>query len=412
MKVLITGANGFIGKNLIAELRYHKNTELYEYDQDTPPKLLDQYCQDCDFVYNLAGINRPEHTEEFMAGNCGFVSRLLASLKACGNPCPVMLSSSVQAELPNPYGQSKRAGEEALKQYASETGAKVYIYRFPNLFGKWCRPDYNSVVATFCHNIARGLPINIHDPSAILDLVYIDDAVHSLIGLLSGKADWNKDGFCEVAEHHHISVGELADLIASFQRSRKDRGVPDLSEGGLTKKLYSTYLSYLPPDGFSYPLKMNMDHKGSFTEIIRTEDRGQFSVNISRPGSEKGNHWHCTKNEKFVVVSGKALIQLRQVGSNEVISYRVSGQRLEVIDIPVGYTHNIINVGETDLVTFMWSNERFDPERPDTYYLQVNQSSSSDNLNGSNKENGELQSNGKIKADDHHRDASGNHTAF
>ncbi len=412
MKVLITGANGFIGKNLIAELRYHKNTELYEYDQDTPPKLLDQYCQDCDFVYNLAGINRPEHTEEFMAGNCGFVSRLLASLKACGNPCPVMLSSSVQAELPNPYGQSKRAGEEALKQYASETGAKVYIYRFPNLFGKWCRPDYNSVVATFCHNIARGLPINIHDPSAILDLVYIDDAVHSLIGLLSGKADWNKDGFCEVAEHHHISVGELADLIASFQRSRKERGVPDLSEGGLTKKLYSTYLSYLPPDGFSYPLKMNMDHKGSFTEIIRTEDRGQFSVNISRPGSEKGNHWHCTKNEKFVVVSGKALIQLRQVGSNEVISYRVSGQRLEVIDIPVGYTHNIINVGETDLVTFMWSNERFDPERPDTYYLQVNQGSSSDSLNGSNKENGELQSNGKIKADDHHRDASGNHTAF
>lgn len=347
-----------------------------------------------------------------MAGNCGFVSRLLASLKACGNPCPVMLSSSVQAELPNPYGQSKRAGEEALKQYASETGAKVYIYRFPNLFGKWCRPDYNSVVATFCHNIARGLPINIHDPSAILDLVYIDDAVHSLIGLLSGKADWNKDGFCEVAEHHHISVGELADLIASFQRSRKERGVPDLSEGGLTKKLYSTYLSYLPPDGFSYPLKMNMDHKGSFTEIIRTEDRGQFSVNISRPGSEKGNHWHCTKNEKFVVVSGKALIQLRQVGSNEVISYRVSGQRLEVIDIPVGYTHNIINVGETDLVTFMWSNERFDPERPDTYYLQVNQGSSSDSLNGSNKENGELQSNGKIKADDHHRDASGNHTAF
>lgn len=412
MKVLITGANGFIGKNLIAELRYHKNTELYEYDQDTPPKLLDQYCQDCDFVYNLAGINRPEYTEEFMAGNCGFVSRLLASLKACGNPCPVMLSSSVQAELPNPYGQSKRAGEEALKQYASETGAKVYIYRFPNLFGKWCRPDYNSVVATFCHNIARGLPINIHDPSAILDLVYIDDAVHSLIGLLSGKADWNKDGFCEVAEHHHISVGELADLIASFQRSRKERGVPDLSEGGLTKKLYSTYLSYLPPDGFSYPLKMNADHKGSFTEIIRTEDRGQFSVNISRPGSEKGNHWHCTKNEKFVVVSGKALIQLRQVGSNEVISYRVSGQRLEVIDIPVGYTHNIINVGETDLVTFMWSNERFDPERPDTYYLQVNQGSSSDSLNGSNKENGELQSNGKIKADDHHRDASGNHTAF
>ncbi len=412
MKVLITGANGFIGKNLIAELRYHKNTELYEYDQDTPPKLLDQYCQDCDFVYNLAGINRPEHTEEFMAGNCGFVSRLLASLKACGNPCPVMLSSSVQAELPNPYGQSKRAGEEALKQYASETGAKVYIYRFPNLFGKWCRPDYNSVVATFCHNIARGLPINIHDPSAILDLVYIDDAVHSLIGLLSGKADWNKDGFCEVAEHHHISVGELADLIASFQRSRKERGVPDLSEGGLTKKLYSTYLSYLPPDGFSYPLKMNADHKGSFTEIIRTEDRGQFSVNISRPGSEKGNHWHCTKNEKFVVVSGKALIQLRQVGSNEVISYRVSGERLEVIDIPVGYTHNIINVGETDLVTFMWSNERFDPERPDTYYLQVNQGSSSDSLNGSNKENGELQSNGKIKADDHHRDASGNHTAF
>ncbi len=412
MKVLITGANGFIGKNLIAELRYHKNTELYEYDQDTPPELLDQYCQDCDFVYNLAGINRSEHTEEFMTGNCGFVSRLLGSLKACGNPCPVMLSSSVQAELPNPYGQSKRAGEEALKQYTAETGAKAYIYRFPNLFGKWCRPDYNSVVATFCHNIARGLPINIHDPSAILDLVYIDDAVHSLIGLLSGKADWNKDGFCEVAEHHHISVGELADLIASFQRSRKDRGVPDLSEGGLTKKLYSTYLSYLPPDGFSYPLKMNMDHKGSFTEIIRTEDRGQFSVNISRPGSEKGNHWHCTKNEKFVVVSGKALIQLRQVGSNEVISYRVSGQRLEVIDIPVGYTHNIINVGETDLVTFMWSNERFDPERPDTYYLQVNQGSSSDSLNGSNKENGELQSNGKIKADDHHRDASGNHTAF
>lgn len=371
MKILVTGAKGFIGQNLIAELRYRADTEIYEYDRGTCRELLDEYCRKCDFVFNLAGINRPKNPSEFMEGNCDFALELVGKLKSYHNMCPVMLSSSIQAEQNNAYGESKRAGEIVLKKYSEETGSKVYIYRFPNLFGKWSRPNYNSVIATFCHNIAHGLPIHVNDPSVNIRLVYIDDVVHSLVGLLNGQADINENGFCYVPHIYEITLGEAAELIQSFRDSRLKRSIPDMTEGGLTKKLYSTYLSYLPQNQFSYPLKMNTDERGSFTEIIRTEDRGQLAVNITKPGIEKGNHWHHTKNEKFVVVSGKGLIQLRRPGTDEIISYHVSGEAIEVVDIPVGYTHNIINEGETDLVTFMWCNECFNPEKPDTYFLKV-----------------------------------------
>ncbi|MDR2043957.1 MAG: capsular polysaccharide biosynthesis protein CapF [Clostridium sp.] len=395
MKILITGSRGFIGKNLAAELRNRNYTDLYEFDVDTREELLDAYCSDCGFVFHLAGVNRPQEQREFLEGNVGFLARLLESLKKHGNRCPVMLSSSIQAARDNPYGQSKRAAEDLLRRYGRETGAPVHLYRFPNTFGKWCRPNYNSVVATFCHNIARGLPIQIHDPAAPLQLLYIDDLVAELVRILEsaqnggGSAGGNRregapeetgaaygtgngiaDGYGPVPVTYRRTVGEIAGLLASFRESRGNLGVPKLDDP-FQKKLYSTYLSYLPPDQFRYPLNMNTDARGSFTELIRTPDRGQFSVNISKPGITKGNHWHHTKNEKFVVVSGKGLIRLRKLGSEEVIEYRVSGENIEVVDIPVGYTHNILNEGETDLVTFMWCNECFDPERPDTYFLEV-----------------------------------------
>lgn len=382
MKILVTGANGFIGKNLIATLnniRTEKDlsfglTEelsIYEYDIDSNPALLDAYCSDCDFVYNLAGVNRPENQSEFMEGNFGFASTLLESLKKHSNNCPIMISSSIQAKLDNPYGQSKKAGEDLMFSYGKETGAPVYVYRFPNVFGKWCRPNYNSAVATFCHNIAHDLPIQVNDPSVVLNLVYIDDVVAELIAALMGNASVDTEGYCHVPVMHTITLGAIADLIHSFKNSRTELSVPDMTEGGFTKKLYATYLSYLPTNQFSYPLKMSIDERGSFTEILRTPDRGQFSVNISKPGITKGEHWHHTKNEKFVVVSGKGLIQFRKIDSDEVFEYHVSGEKIEVIDIPTGYTHNIINEGDTDMVTFMWCNECFDPEHPDTYFLKV-----------------------------------------
>ncbi len=372
MKILVTGARGFVGKNLCATLKNlprENAPELLEYDLDTPEEALEVWCGECDFVFHLAGVNRPRKEEEFMQGNFGLTARLLSALERHQNTCPVMLSSSIQAALDNPYGKSKLAGEMLLREYAQRTGAKILIYRFPNLFGKWCRPNYNSVVATFCHNIARDLPITVNDPSTKLRLAYIDDVVEELLRALKGQAH-EKGGLCYVPVEHEVLLGDVARLLSGFRASRQDRSVPDVSDP-FTRKLYATYLSYLPQDAFSYPLEKHADARGSFTEILRTADRGQFSVNISKPGIVKGNHWHHSKNEKFLVVSGEGVIRFRRVGTNEVIQYRVSGENPVVVDIPTGYTHNIENLGEGDLVTFMWASECFDPEHPDTYPMEV-----------------------------------------
>ncbi len=369
MKILVTGAKGFIGKNLIVELKNQKYTDIYEYDIDTEPSLLDIYTKDCDFVFHLAGVNRPQNQDQYMEGNVGFTSRLLESLKKNKNTCPGMYSSSIQAALDNPYGKSKKAGEDLLFEYGKKTGAKVLVYRFPNVFGKWCKPNYNSAIATFCHNISHDLPITVNDRSTMMTLVYIDDLVEELINALNGN-ETREGVFCIVPVTYKITLGEIVDLIQSFKKSRETLSVPDM-ENEFEKKLYSTYLSYLPKNQFSYPLKMNIDSRGSFTEIIRTIDRGQFSVNIIKPGITKGNHWHHTKTEKFLVVSGKGVIRFRRIDSDEIIEYYVSGEKLEIVDIPTGYTHNIANTGDTDMVTFMWANEPFNPDKPDTYFLEV-----------------------------------------
>ena len=382
MNILVTGAKGFVGKNLCAELKNIRDkkdrsfgdlniSEIFEFDVKTDPVLLDKFCQKADFVFNLAGINRPKEQSEFMSGNFGFAETLLTTLKKYKNTCPVMISSSTQAALDNPYGQSKKAGEELMFNYAKETGAKVFVYRFPNLFGKWCRPNYNSAVATFCYNITHDLPITISNRENQLSLVYIDDLLAEMIAALKGEENCNGN-YCYVPVIHDVSLGQIVDLLYSFRNSRKSLEVPDMSDL-FAQKLYSTYLSYLPDNQFSYPLKMNVDERGSFTEIIRTPDRGQFSVNISKPHITKGNHWHHTKNEKFVVVSGKGVIRFRKINDPdaEVIEYYISGDKIEVVDIPVGYTHNIENLGDTDMVTFMWANEVFNPEKPDTFFEKV-----------------------------------------
>lgn len=379
MKILVTGAKGFIGKNLIEELK-RQGHEILAYDIDSTEEQLDEYAKSCEFVYHLAGVNRPENTEDFMSGNFGFTSVLLESLKKHNNKAPIMLSSSIQAELDNPYGKSKKAGEELIFQYGRENDVIVYVYRFPNVFGKWCRPNYNSAVATFCHNIARNLPIQVNEANPTLTLVYIDDLVKELISALNGEANIsntynkNQDGrehkYCSVPEQYRIKLLDIVNIIYSFKESRKDLYVPDMRDP-FTKKLYATYLSYLPEDKFRYELIMHTDARGSFTEMLKSEERGQVSVNISKPGITKGNHWHSTKNEKFIVVSGKARISFRKIGTKEVITYDVSGDKIEVVDIPPGYTHSITNTGETDLVTVMWANEPFDPNNPDTYYEEV-----------------------------------------
>ncbi len=366
MKVLVTGAEGFIGKNLIAWLERRGDVEVLPFDMGTPAKALEEYCKECDFVYNLAGVNRPEYVEEFMEGNFGFATTLVETLKKYENNCPVMNSSSIQAVLDNPYGRSKKAGEDMMFAYGRQSGAAVYIYRFPNVFGKWCRPNYNSVVATFCYNIANGLPIQVNDRGTKLCLVYIDDVVEELLRALDGHPHMNSENYCFVPMVHEATLGEIVDLLYGFRESRKNLLVPDMTEESFEKKLYSTYLSYLPKNEFSYPLTMHRDARGSFTEILRSTDRGQVSVNISKPGIAKGNHWHHTKNEKFVVVSGSGVIRFRRYGENEITEYPVSGEKLEVVDIPVGYTHEIVNTGTTDMVTLMWCNECYDPEKPDT----------------------------------------------
>lgn len=369
MKILVTGAKGFVGKNLIAELRNRGYKDIFEYSRDIDKSLLDKYTKECEFVFHLAGVNRPKDQKEFMEGNFGFTSELLDLLKKHDNKAPVLITSSIQAERDNPYGKSKKAAEDLLFTYGEDTEAKVLVYRLANLFGKWSRPNYNSVVSTFCYNIARGLDIQINDPEVELELCYIDDVVKEFIKAMEGNPTV-EGKFCIVPVAHKIKLGKLAELIQGFKESRNDLSIPNMNDP-LTKKLYSTYLSYLPEDSFSYELKMNVDDRGSFTEFIRTPERGQVSVNISKPGITKGNHWHHTKNEKFLVVSGEGLIRFRKIDSDEIIAYRVSGEKLEVVDIPTGYTHSIVNVGDTDMVTIMWANECFDPENPDTYYLEV-----------------------------------------
>ena len=383
MNILITGARGFIGRNLIASLEairdgkdktaaLTRDLNILQYDLDSD-SLLDGYCHDADFVLHLAGVNRPESPDEFMVGNYGFTFDLLNTLKRHNNTCTVMIASSTQAEqiMDNPYGLSKKAGEVLLFSYAKETGARVLVYRFPNVFGKWCRPNYTSAVATFCDNIAHGLPIAVNNRNHLMTLVYIDDVVSELVRALCGNE--RRDGvYCRVTTEHNVTLGEIVNLLNNFKASRDDRSVPDMSDP-FTKKLYATYLSYLPPDSLSTPLKMNSDDRGSVTEIVRTPDRGQFSVNISKPGITKGNHWHHTKNEKFLVVSGRGVIRFRHIDKSEVFEYPVSGEELEIVDIPPGYTHNIENLGNADMVTFMWSSECFDPEHPDTFQLMVDE---------------------------------------
>ena len=399
MNILVTGASGFVGKNLVYNLRniaQGKNRtrpnlsihEIFEYDLDTDPALLDKFCAEADFVFNLAGVNRPKDQSEFMQGNFGFATVLLDTLKKHNNTCPVMLSSSIQATLIGRYGQSdygksKLAGEELFFTYARDTGAKVLVYRFPNLFGKWCRPNYNSAVATFCNNIANDLPIQVNDPSTELELLYIDDLVEEMLDALESKEHWcnyngleavadNQGRYCFVPTTHKATLGQIMELLESFHDQPKTLQLPEIPAGSFAKKLYSTYLSYLPKEKTCFSLKMNCDERGSFTELLKTANCGQISVNISKPGITKGQHWHNTKWEFFIVVAGTALIQQRKVDTDEILEFKVSGENIQAVHMLPGYTHNIINLSETnDLVTVMWANEAFDPEHPDTYFEPV-----------------------------------------
>jgi len=382
VNILITGAKGFVGKNLVEALKCVKDgkdkthgiasdLEIYEYDIDTDESLLDKYCEKADFVFNLAGVNRPKDQAEFMSGNFGFASRLLEALEKHNNKCPVMLSSSIQAALDNSYGQSKKAGEDLFFDYSKRTGVRVLVYRFPNLFGKWCRPNYNSAVATFCHNIANDLPITVNDRSVMMNLVYIDDVVNEMINALGGKE--NREGdFCSVPVVHKITLGEIADMLYTFHNQPQTLVMPEIPDNSFGKKLYSTYLSYLPKEKAAFSLKMNIDDRGSFTELLKTEKCGQFSVNISKPGITKGQHWHNTKWEFFIVVSGHGLIQQRKIGTDEVLNFEVSGDKIEAVHMLPGYTHNIRNLSDKEnLVTLMWANEQFNPARPDTFFEVV-----------------------------------------
>lgn len=369
MNILVTGAKGFIGRNLVSELKNRGYDTIFECGRKTSNSDFEKYCEKADFIFHLAGVNRPVDDSEFMEGNYEFTSYLLETLKKKNNKCPIVSSSSIQAILSNPYGESKKAGEDLLISYGKETGSEIMIYRLPNVFGKWCKPNYNSVIATFCYNVARNLPIEVKNPEHLMVLSYIDDVIDELISRLN-KNEYFEDNYYEIATKYSKKLGDVAELIISFKNSRLEKIVPNMSDE-FTKKLYSTYLSYLPTDEFKYELKMNIDSRGSFTEFLKTPDRGQVSINISKPGIVKGNHWHHTKNEKFLVVSGKGIIRFRKIDEEEIIEYYVSSEALEVVDIPVGYTHNIENTGNIDLVTIMWANELFDPEKPDTYFVEV-----------------------------------------
>lgn len=369
-KVLVTGAKGFIGKNLVLELKNRKVYEVFECDVDTTEEQLAQFAKECEFVFHLAGVNRPQRTEEFMEGNYGFTTKLLEILQKNGNMSPILMSSSIQAKLDNDYGKSKKAGEDYILDYGSKNSIATYVFRLPNVYGKWCRPNYNSAIATFCNNIARGLEIKVNDRSTLLTVVYIDDVVNAFIDATDGIVARDDDGYCKVSIEDKITLGEIVDTLYSFKDSRKTLSVANMNRG-VIKKLYSTYLSYLPEDEFAYDLRMNADARGSFTEFLRTDGQGQVSINISKPHIVKGNHWHHTKNEKFLVVKGTGVIRFRKIGTDKVIEYPVSGDKLQVVDIPCGYTHNIENVGDDDMVTVMWANESFDKDRPDTFYEEV-----------------------------------------
>jgi UDP-2-acetamido-2,6-beta-L-arabino-hexul-4-ose reductase len=369
MKILITGANGFIGKHVVLALKALEHGDLVCFDVDSSMQVLHDAVRDCDFVFHLAGVNRPEKPKEFVEGNVGFTRELLEGLRKAGNHCPFIFSSSIQAERDNAYGQSKLEAEELFFEHAKAMGSNVLVYRLPNVFGKWCRPNYNSAIATFCYNLTRDLPITVNDPSVMMHLVYIDDIMEEWMQALQGKA--TMDGrYAVVPVSYQLSLGAIVEKLESFKEGRMKLQVPEMGDA-FTAKLYATWLSYLPEEGFSYPLTMRQDPRGSFTEIIRTPDRGQFSVNITKAGITKGNHWHHTKNEKFVVVQGTGLIRFRRIGSSEVIEYKVSGDRMEVVDIPPGYTHSIENIGDVDLITFMWASEGYDPEKPDTFFEAV-----------------------------------------
>ena len=367
--ILVTGSSGFVGKNLIETLRLRDEVTLLTFDIDNDPSELENLVSKADFIFHLAGVNRPQNQEEFRTGNAGLTEEIVTLLQQQARAVPIVLCSSTQAALDNPYGLSKRQAEEAVFSYGQTSGAPVFVFRLPNLFGKWCRPNYNSAVATFCHNMAHDLPIQINNPDHMMTLAYIDDVVAAFLGVLDGQATI-REYYAVVEPVHTIKLGEIAEALQSFKNTRSNLALPDFADP-LIKKLYSTSLRYLPTDQFSYPLKMNIDERGSFTEFIRTPDRGQVSVNISKPGITKGNHWHHTKNEKFLVVSGEGVIRFRKIGSDEIIEYCVSGEKLEVVDIPPGYTHNITNTGVTDMVTVMWVNEAFDPENPDTNFEPV-----------------------------------------
>lgn len=388
MKILVTGAKGFVGRNLCENLkavRDGKNRtrpalqieDVFEYDLDTPPAELDHFCAEADFVFNLAGVNRPKNNDEFMQGNFGFASTLLDTLKSHANRCPVMLSSSIQATLigrygESDYGKSKLAGEELFFTYGQETGAPVLVYRFPNLFGKWCRPNYNSVVATFCHHIARDLPITVSDPAVELELVYIDDLIDEILNAMEGQPHRTDGAYCSVPVSHRVTLGEIVRLLQTFHDQPQTLLLPEIPAGSFAKKLYSTYLSYLPPEKTAFPLKMNVEPRGSFTELLKTENCGQVSVNISKPGITKGQHWHNSKWEFFMVVAGHGLIRERNLNTGELVEFEVSGEKIEAVHMLPGYTHNIINLSETEnLVTVMWANEPFDPGHPDTYFEEV-----------------------------------------
>ena len=369
--ILITGYGGFVGKNLVAQLKNLGYDNLLLFEREDTPETLARYAAQASFVVHLAGINRPKDPSEFYSGNAGLTDTLLSLLEQAGNKAPVLVTSSVQAALDNDYGKSKKQAEEAIFAHGKKMGSPVYVFRMEGVFGKWCRPNYNSVVATFCHNIARDLPIQVRDPAFELPLVYIDDVVRCILDALEGRVQKDEEEICRIHPVHSVTLGRLAELLYSFKESRTTLAVPNLAPGSFEKKLYSTYLSYLPADQFKYPLEMHADDRGSFTEFLRSPERGQVSVNISKPGIVKGNHWHHTKNEKFLVVKGRGLIKLRRIDSEEVLEYPVSGDKLEVVDIPVGYTHSIENVGSEEMVTVMWANEPFDPDHPDTYFLKV-----------------------------------------